>query len=174
MTQAIDLKALIDQFGEPAYENAKGQLSRLNDNFWAAYYAKSREKIIYEPCEREFYDYDSNSGIFVPKSPDRIRTELSALVLEAAQNWNGWYGINVFRNAANLSGTITHLRGYVEERDFFNQTEHFVHLGDCTLKFAPDGSKFSVESFSHLHRSRNRSPIKYDPKATCPKFLNHV
>ena len=104
----------------------------------------------------------------MPKSEDRIRTELSALVLEAARNWNGWAGMNVFRNATNLSGTITHLRGFVEERDFFNQSEHFVHLGDCTLAFAPDGSKFSVENFSPDHRSRNRSPITYNPKAKCP------
>jgi phage/plasmid-associated DNA primase len=174
----IDIKAIIQEFGPPAYQNDKGKLSRLNDNFWAALFAEQQEKIIFEPSEREFYDYDSSSGIFVPKTSDAIRTELSALVFDGANNWDGWFGMNVFRNAENLAGTITHLRGYVEERDFFNATSHYVHLGNCTLKFEPDGSKFTVEPFSHLHRSRNRSPINYDPQAKCPEFektiLGHV
>jgi phage/plasmid-associated DNA primase len=178
MNPEIDIKAIIQEFGVPAYANDKGKLTRLNDNFWAAYYAGYREKIIYEPCEREFYDFESTSGIFTPKSSDAIRTELSALVFEGANNWDGWYGMNVFRNAENLAGTITHLRGHVEERDFFNHPSHFVHLGNCTLRFEPDGSKFSVEPFSPEHRSRNRSPINYEPKATCPEFektiLGHV
>src|SRR5271166_1092050 len=83
-----------------------------------------------------------------------------------------------FRSAQHLAGALAHLRGHVEERDFFNQPSHYVHLGNCTLKFEPDGSKFSVEEFSPAHRSRNRSPINYDPEATCPEFaqtiLGHV
>lgn len=178
MNPVIDLKAIIEQFGPPGYENAKGHLSRLNENFWAAYYASNREKIIYEPAEGEFYDYTSDYGIFIPKSSDLIRTELSALLFEAAQNWNGYQQLERFRSAKDLAGPIAHLRGQVEQRDFFTQASSFVHLGNCTLNFAPEGSKFNVEPFSPLHRSRNRSPINYDPKATCPEFerliLGHV
>jgi hypothetical protein len=34
-----------------------------------------------------------------------------------------------------LAGVLTHLRGIVEERDFFESTNYVVHLGNCTLKF---------------------------------------
>ena len=165
-----DIKAILQQFGPPAYENAKGELSRLNENFWAAYYAKGREQIIFERLEQEFYDYDSGSGIFVPKSSDTIRVELSALMLKRSQDWQGFKALEQFRSAQNLNGVITFLRGQVEEGDFFNQEHHYVHLGNCTLKFEPDGSKYSVEDFSHLHRSRNRSPVHFDPTARCPEF----
>ena len=169
-----DIKALIQKFGPPAYENANGVLSRVNENFWAAYYAKQREQIIFEPLEQEFYDYDSGSGIFMPKSPDAIRVEMSALMLNGSQDWQGFKALEQFRSAKNLNGAITFLRGQVEERDFFNHEYPYVHLGNCTLKFEPDGSKHSVEPFSHLHRSRNRSPVFFDPKATCPEFEEKI
>src|ERR1700751_1501597 len=93
------IKALTDEFGPPAYENSKGKLSRINENFWAAFYASQRSKIIFEPNEREFYDFEPDTGIFVPKSADVIRTELSALILDAARKWNGFGALEQFRNA---------------------------------------------------------------------------
>src|SRR5262249_45114666 len=170
--------SLIQKFGPPGYENDKGKLSRLNEIFWAACYAKTRERIIFEPDEREFYDYEPASGIFIPKSSDLIRTELNAMMLRAAREWSGWAALEQFRSARQLNGVIDHLRGHIEERDFFNHPPPLVHLGNCTLRFEPDGSKFNVEPFSPEHRSRNRSPINYDPKATCPEFertlLGHI
>ena len=81
------------------------------------------------------------------------------------------------RTTGNLAATVSHLRGQIEARDFFNRVSNCIHLGNCMLKFRDDGS-FSVEGFSPEHRSRNRSPINYDPKATCPEFekklLSHV
>jgi hypothetical protein len=166
----IDIKPITAQFGPPGYENEKSKLSKLNESFWAAYYAATRSKIIYEPNEREFYDYDRAAGIFLPKSSDLIRTELSALVMEGSKNWDGYCAMEQFRSDRHISGILSHLRGQVEQRDFFNNQCHLVHLGNCTLKFTPDGSSFSVEEFSPLHQNRTRSPIKYDPKATCPEF----
>lgn len=173
-----DIKALINQYGPPGYENAKGVLNKVNENFWAAYYAAGKDKIIFEPAEAEFYDYIDTAGIFAPKSADVIRTELSALTMSAANNWKGYQVLESFRDTYRLSGIVAALRGQTEERDFFNQDHHFVHLGDCTLKFAPDGSNFSVEAFSPDHRSRNRSPISYKAGADCPlfkdKLLSHL
>lgn len=164
--------------GRQGTKNAKGQLSKLNEPFWAALYAANREKIIFEPCEREFYDYGLGSGNYTPKSSDVIRTEISALILDGAQNWSGFGALEQFRNAEKLAGAIAHLRGQVEERDFFNQPSYFAHLGNCSLEFASDGSKFEVKQFSPDHHCRNRSPINFDPKATCPEFqqkmLGHI
>jgi putative DNA primase/helicase len=171
------VKGIIQEFGPPAYED-KGRLASLNDVFWAVYYAKNREKLIWEPDEHEFYEYDPSTGIFSPKTTDTIRLECNALMLDAAKNWDGIGALAQFRSASNLAGPLSYLRGYVEEQDFFKAPSHYVHLGNCTLKFEPDGSKFSPEPFSVEHRSRNRSPINYDPEATCPKFeeciLGHV
>jgi P4 family phage/plasmid primase-like protien len=170
-----DISAIVDEFGPPAYENAKGTLSTLNENFWAAYYARRRTKLIFEPDERQFFDYDPATGIFVRKSSDLIRTELSALIFDAAQSWDtAWFPLQHFRGAQALTSVITHLRGQCEARDFFDSPAHFVHLGDCSLKFSSDGSSHTREKFSPEHRARNRSPINFDPAATCPEFKKHM
>jgi len=168
---------LVNQYGEPiAFSTSK--ISHLNQPYWAASYVKTKTKIIHEPAERDFYDYDDAIGIFGVLSPDRIRTELGALILQAAKTWPGLDSLQNYRNEKTLTGIVSYLRGLVEERDFFNITSPVVHLGNCTLVFKPDHSSFSVESFSPKHRSRNRSPINYDPKADCPEFkrllLSHV
>ena len=169
--------ALIDQYGAPAFCNKEGGISRLNDIFWAAYYAQTQEKIILEALEQVFYDYDPGTGIYLPKSTDKIRVELNALVLKASKNWETYFGLQAFRNTKDLAGSITQLRGLIEEQDFFNNKENLVHLANCTLRFDLNG-KYRREDFSPEHRCRNRSPIPYDPKAKCPEFkeklLSHV
>jgi phage/plasmid-associated DNA primase len=172
MNPQIDIKAIIQEFGPPGYENDKGKLSRINESFWADLYARHRQKIIYEACEREFYDFDGKN--FIAKSADSIRAELSRLILDGARNWQGYNALERFRETKVLSPIVSHLRGQVEEYDFFNPTANYVHLGNCSLRFEEDGSKFTVEPFSHLHRSRNRSPINYDKDALCPKFKEHI
>jgi putative DNA primase/helicase len=175
-----ELKRLMDRYGPPGYENLKKQVSRLNENFWAACYATQREKIIYEFDEREFYDYAPLIGIFDTKSADVIRTELSELIMEAANNWGqwDWKGLERFRTTKDLAGVVSALRGQVEERDFFNQDHYYAHLGDCSLRFKLDGSDCTVEKFNPAQRCRNRSPIVYDPRAQCPEFkmklLSHL
>lgn len=173
-----ELRSLIKQFGDPVVYNKKGDgISRLNDIFWAALYAKTREKIIFEQVEQSCYDYDPETGIFLPKSSDRIRVELNALILEAARTWDTFRGLSAFRNTVHLNGPITQLHGLVEERNFFNNQEYLVHLANCTLRFDLNG-KCTIEGFSSGHRCRNRSPIPYDPDAKCPEFekklLSHV
>jgi putative DNA primase/helicase len=172
-----ELKALIKQFGDPTVNNEKGGISRLNDIFWAALFARTREKIILEYDERSFYDYDPETGIYLPKSSDKIRVELNALILETARTWNTFYGLQAFRNTTHLNGPITQLRGLVEERNFFNNQEYLVHLANCTLRFNQDG-EYRREDFSQDHRCRNRSPLSYHPDAKCRSFeeklLSHV
>ena len=173
-----DLKSLIKQFGPPGYENSDEQLSKINEMFWSAYYTRLKERLIFEPQELEYYDYLPTSGNFEPKSADKIRNELCALLLDSSRQWDGWQALERFRSARQLNGIIEMLRGHIEERDFFGQDHHYAHLGNCTLNFAADGSGFKIEPFSSTHRCRNRSPINFDEKATCPEFetriLSHV
>ena len=172
-----DLKALTEQYGAPTVDNKKGSISRLNEIFWAALYTKTREKVIHEYNESLFYDYDPGTGIYLPKSSDRVLVELNALMLETSRTWETFRGLHAFRNTTHLKGSITQLRGLIEERDFFNNQEYLVHLANCTLRFDLDG-RCTIESFSSDHRCRNRSPLSYDPDAKYTEFeeklLSHV
>ena len=173
MNSPVNIKQIIEKFGPPGYENTKSQLTKLNEAFWAAWFAASREQIIFEVNEREFYDYLPGNGLFAPKSADRIRTELAAQIYEASRTFDGYGALEQLRTTANLLGVVSHLRGQVEQRNFFNQPFHYVHLGNCTLKFELDGS-YTVQQFSPEHRSRNQSPICYDARARCPEFCEKI
>ncbi len=162
-------QALIKLHGLPAQLLLTGELLKFNEPFWAAHYARQKEKIIYEPHEREFYNYDSAIGIYVPISPELIRSELSTTILQASRSWPRYSELEHCRNQNVLNGITGHLRGQLETRDFCNSTLYLVHLGNCTLQFNLSGG-FTVENFSPDHHSRNRSPINYDPAADCAEF----
>ena len=98
----VDISDLIKEFGPPGYENAKGKLSKLNESFWAAYYARQQEKIIFEPDEREFYDYDSGAGIYLPEVVIESEPNLSALIFDSAQNWDTFQPLEQFREQRSL------------------------------------------------------------------------
>src|ERR1700755_3272370 len=111
MNPLIDLQALIKKFGPSGYENTQGQLTKLNEAFWAAYFAAGREQIIFEANEREFYDYLPSSGLFVLKSADSIRTELAAKMYEASKTFDGCKALERLRTNGNLVAVVSHLRG---------------------------------------------------------------
>jgi P4 family phage/plasmid primase-like protien len=168
-----ELNKLIQSFGQPGFPNANGKLSRLNEPFWAQLLA-SEEIAVFEPDERQFYWYVPELGLFVPRSEDSIRKDLSDRINRAAHEWGGrWFALQQFRSAAALSGIIAHLRGELEQKNFFTSNNKRVHLANCVLRFNPDGT-FVTENFSSQMRSRNRSPILYVPGATCPNFENSI
>ena len=55
----------------------------------------------------------------------------------------------------------------------FKAAGRIVHLSNCVLVFNEDGS-FENKPFSPSFRSRNRSPIAYDPNAECPQFKTKI
>jgi len=95
-----------------------------------------------------------------------------------------WYGPDGTRKTGSAVSSKTLFLDLERGSDQYDcerihiATHHYAHLGNCTLDFAADGSGFKIEPFSSTHRCRNRSPINFDEKATCPEFetriLSHV
>jgi hypothetical protein len=141
------LNELVQKFGQPGFQNARGKLSRLNEPFWAQ--LRAHEEIsVFEPDERQFYQYVPDLGLFVPQTEDSIRKELSDRINRAALDWgNEWFALQQFRSAGVLSGIISHLRGELEQKSFFTCKERKVHLANCVLRFGTDGT-FVTEEFS--------------------------
>jgi len=108
---------------------------------------------------------------------DLIRKKLAEQILDSAQAWPALEDLERFRNEPVLRGILAHLRGELERPSGFNVEGKIIHLANCVLEFKPDGT-FTPQPFSPKYRSRNRSPIAYDPAAQCPKFkeliLGHV
>ena len=81
-------------------------------------------------------------------------------------------GLETFRDNATLNSIVAHLRGIIEKRGAFTSRERIVHLSNGVLRFDGNGAEFLP--FSPAFLSRNRSPIPFDPKATCPRFLDEL
>lgn len=158
-----DVRELIAQYGFPVYRK------KLNEPFWAAYYRAQQIELLFEPNEGEFYRYHKESGLFVSVSVDSIREELAALVLKASRDWANMGPLAENRSEINLKGVLVHLRGQTLQYNPFNNSGRIIHLANCILCLGEDGS-FTTESFSPKFKSRHRSPITYEPAATCPLF----
>ena len=162
---------LEQRFGPPYYEDEKGQFTGLNESYWAGLYA-AENILLFEPDERAFYKYDSESGLYLPESESALKCKLSARMLEESRQMNV-FGIQRRRTASTLSNIVSHLRGIAEKRDVFTKRLPIVHLANGVVVFRDDGEADFVE-FSPDFYSRNASPISFDPKSKCERFLNEL
>ena len=144
----------------------------ISEPYWAALYAKEH-MMLHEPDERRFYLYDRGTGIFDEESADRIKQGISSRLLGVARDGSGDARLlESMRTDRTLNAVVSQLRGISEERGAFTNRPGVVHLANGVLRLGESG--FELLSFSPEFRSRNRSPIAFDPKATCPRFLNEL
>jgi phage/plasmid-associated DNA primase len=166
-------KSLSDIYGPPVFTESvrKGDVvTDINEGYWAGLY--DRENIVlHDPDERAFYRYDERTGLFSVETADRIKTDISARMLEASRTDN-IPELVTFRRDSKLNAVVAQLRGIAEKPGAFENRPQVVHLANCVLRLTPDG--LERHPFSPSFRSRNRSPIIYDLAAKCPRFLNEL
>lgn len=164
------------RFGEPFYvsESKDGESSRvsgLNESYWAGLYA-AENIALYEPDEGAFYRYHDDTGLFAIESADAIKQVISSRLLEVSREAEHLGALCRFRTDRTLNAIVAQLRGIIEQRGAFAEKQRIVHLSNGVIVFGKDGVR--LEPFSPSFRSRNRSPIAYDPAAKCPRFLNEL
>lgn len=169
------VRKLVKQYGFPYHLNKSGDVSKLEENFWAAYLASEQEHLLFEFCEKEFYSYEPKTGLFVTRSVDSLRKELAALILSASRTWKAEHMAELakFRSESVLRGILAHLRGQREEKDPFETGRRIIHCANCVLQFDAGGS-YARRNFSPDFRSRNASPVLYVPSAECPQFKDKL
>jgi len=160
---------LIDEYGQPYYENDKGTVTSINESFWAGLYF-SENIVLYEPDERRFYLYDHNTGAYKKITEDKIKRELSKRIFQVSQEI-GRESLEKLRRNSVLNSVVAHLKGIAERWEAFKKVTNFVHVGNSIIIFKENGDSDFVEFSPKLH-SRNQSPIFYDPDANCSRFLN--
>lgn len=164
------------RFGEPFFvsESKDGESSRvsgLNESYWAGLYA-AENIALYEPDEGTFYRYHDDTGLFVIESADAIKQVISSRLLEVSREAEHLGALCRFRTDRTLNAIVAQLRGIIEQRGAFAEKQRIVHLSNGVIVFGKDGVR--LEPFSPSFRSRNRSPIAYDPAAKCPRFLSEL
>ncbi len=164
---------LIKEYGQPFYlaKRKKGFMyAGLNEAYFAGLHG-TRNIELYEPNERAFFRYCDETGLFAEVTADLLKQEISSLILEMGRE-KRVPGLQQDRNASRLAAIIQQLKGIAEQRDAFKKTGRYIHLANGVLDLSGDGPV--LLPFSPDFRSRNQSPIAYDPEATCPRFLDEL
>lgn len=162
--------ALKQEYGEPYYATKDNVLTGINEAYWAGLYAAENE-VLFEPDELNFYKYQARTGLYEIESVDLIRKSISNRMLEASRQTNV-FDLEKRRTAKTINSITAHLRGIAEKRGAFAERQHFIHLANGV--FTIDGGDMQLRPFSPEFRSRNRSPIRFDAKAKCERFLNEL
>src|SRR5262245_39356113 len=153
-------------YGEPYYTDDNGNPRSLNESFWAGLFA-AENILLWEPSERAFYRYNSETGIYDEESVDAIKRRLSDRLLEASRQTNcPW--LEKQRSDSRLNSIVAHLRGIVERRGAFAQQERRIHLANGIFSFEKGRE---LLPFSPKFISCNRCPIAFDENAKCERFL---
>jgi putative DNA primase/helicase len=150
----------------PTLLDAKGKPKGLNERFWAAHFA-SENPTVYEPFEDRIHVYQPERGLFVAQHPEKLREALASRMNDIAASRGGHYhAVERFITMRALGGVIEALKGIAYSKEAFSRHPGepvFLHLANCML--VRNGEGFVQEQFSPHFRSRNQSPIPYDPKA---------
>jgi phage/plasmid-associated DNA primase len=166
---------IIQRYGVPVfYRKARdGELfvTGVNEAYWAALCA-TENTLLHEPDERMFFRYSEDRGLYSVISPDAIKQCVSYRMLEMSRQDDSLSPLEHLRTDKALNSVISQLRGVAEHRDAFTDRPRAVHLANCMLRF--EGADCYREEFSPAFRSRNQSPIAFDPTAQCPRFLNEL
>lgn len=157
-------------YGEAFYTNEKGAVAGINEAYWAGMHA-AENTMLFEPDEKGFYQYHAENGLYEVESVDVVRTKISNRMLEASRQASV-FDLQKKRTANTLNNVIAHLRGIAEKRGAFAERRKVIHLANGVIVFK--GCEAELRPFSPEYRSRNRSPIVFDEKATCERFLNEL
>ena len=162
---------LVNKYGKPYYLNDKDQVNGINERYWAGLYA-TENAVLYEPYEEEFYQYDHETGLWRTATQAIICESIAQRILPVSRE-SGQITLEKQITQQKLKGICGALTGIVERKDAFKAKGQFIHVANGILRFT-DGGEVKFGQFAPEDYSRNQSPIAYDPKAECPRFLTDL
>ena len=160
---------LVLRHGEPYWTNDRGSIL-INQMFFVARF-EAEHLVLHEPNERDFYLYDSECGVWVPRTADAIKT-MFAEDWQRYANEVGMPALLPKRTNSLLQSLVSLLRGHVEKPEAFTRTGRIIHLANGMLDLDHEGAY--LREFSPDDYSRNVCPISWDPNAECPRFKTEL
>ncbi len=172
--------ALEAELGAPMDFNKHGVPVKLNQGFFAARF-RAENEIMWDPGQGRFYGYEGATGLWCYRSDEEICERVASAVRELVNQTAAAAGADggpALRKAHFLNhalwqlGVVKQLKGQALERDRFNKPAGIIHTlnGMIDLTEQP----WALKPFDRAFYSRNQIPVKFDPAAGCPRFLNEL
>ncbi len=153
------------------YFNKKsGTVRKLNDRYFARLFTKVHS-ILFEPSLNGFYRYNAANGVWGNTTETKLLNQIGSVIKMYADN-QGKPEINEKNDTNFQRNVLTQLKGNTEKKDAFKTKNGILHLDNCMLdinEYPPSEKKFSKKYYSTY-----QVPIRYDPKAICPKFIDKL
>lgn len=168
--------ALIEKYGNPWVADQAGNPKAMIETYWAGLFASTYD-VIFEKDEERYYLYDERRGIWERSSEQDIIFAGTDMMLRASRaQGQPVLQSSKFRSAAKMSAMSTHLKGIVGERNVFKNRRGLIHVqnGMLDLTKVDDDGAIELEPFSPDFYSRNQIPVRFDPDAECPRFLEDL
>jgi P4 family phage/plasmid primase-like protien len=163
------IPSLEDQYGSPVLIDMKGKIKGVNEQFWAGLYARENI-VVFDPAVSHFYRYDRFNGAYHHITSASIKTVIAERMLDHAEGELA--ALIEHRSDARLTAIVNVLKGIVEKRNIFDDRSPAIHLANCMIQIT--GQQIRKIGFSPSFNSRNQSPIIFDPRAECPRFLSEL
>ena len=142
---------------------------------WNARFLMENHRILFEPCEGQFYLYNEENGLWESKTEDCMKTLLGS---DLGVYWRKYHAAAAqyllpSRSDRILKDSISRLKGISERLNAFTvngEKYPVIHLKEGML----DLRTMELNEFSPEYFSRNQIPVSFDEKADCPRFLNDL
>ena len=163
--------ALEREYGRPFYTTKEGRVTGINERYWAALYAREN-RVLYDPDEKTFFRYDSDSGLWLTITPEKIRDDISGRILDASRQIQE-FSLEIQITQNKLKSVVGALMGLAEKRGAFRHKGRYIHVANGVIRFVDDGD-IQFSGYSPEDYSRNKSPFAFDGAAECPRFLEQL
>ena len=148
-----------------------GEKLVINQMRFAAQYVRS-SGVVHDPTLKRFYVYEEDTGLWRHQSDDATLERLSETFAKLL-NEEGAEELLRSRSASMLKGLRELARGIAEARDVFAKRPAAIHVANGMLVIGDEGA-VTLEPFGPQWYSRNRSEIRWNPDADCPRFKREL
>ncbi|MEI8341504.1 MAG: phage/plasmid primase, P4 family [Verrucomicrobiota bacterium] len=156
-------------YGDAMFISKDGKsLTGLNERFWAGM-IRERHLLLHEPNEKRFFRYDKSTGLWMLES-HAVLAQLACDTVNGEINSDPRY--LKFAQLSFGHAVVGHLEGMNEQRGAFEETPCGIHVANGFLVIGEDS--IELQPFSPSHYSRNQAPIRFDPGARCPMFMEKI
>ena len=139
---------------------------------FAAYFCEVSE-CVYVTNEKEFYIYNSKSGLWERQTKEVLISRISEVMLDLAQAEEIDDEFTSMRRPAVIRDIIVYLSALASvSEDFFDKHGNWIHCLNGVIEIESDS--WILKPFSPIYHSRNRCNLIYAPKSQCPRFKEQL
>lgn len=168
-----DEEHLWRKYGPPFFPSNSG-IKSLNQRYFAGLFMQMH-LIFYASEEERFYLYDQKNGTWETANDEFIQEKIADMVHAFPSRYEITAAEILEKNTvAFQANVIRTLKGMSWNSNAFSARPQAIHCANKMLIYDHMAAQWQSLDFAPEYFSRNRSPIRFEPKTECPEFLDKL